>query len=393
MKVNLVENIRKAYIQLLQEEVIRKSAGVVAPIQKQDVVDLGNPEKNIVYKSIRSYVPDYDMTHAHPESNLRKQYVIGLANKLATSDNQEYKDSVFRAYQEKSPGLVGSAKNYDQLVDHTYAAAKKETLDQFNSLPIKTTYHTGEFDYKSSGDMVNDVHKNHHMAVYSGGEPHTHLGKDAGDDLTANEKFRAVHDYYGHALHGNQFGPKGEEIAWNIHQQMYSDLAKPAVTAETRGQNSEVNYTGLNLENISGMKHHRQLAAMASTEEERKSHLAEVRKIGQNWNYARQKASVLPPEMNSPQYDGSVPKSIAHLLIDKEGTKMSASYNTKKDHLGIYRLAKLHNPENANEVVNELAKVHGYSGTIGESIVGNNPTDVIHDEDYAPIHQRQNYSF
>jgi hypothetical protein len=279
------------------------------------------------------------------------------------------------------------------LVDRCYAAAKKETLHQFDSLPIDTSYHQGEFNYASSGAMVEDVHKNRHMAVYSGGEPHTHLDKSHGEDLTANEKFRAVHDYYGHALHGNQFGPKGEEIAWNIHRQMYSDLAKPAVTAETRGQNSEVSYTMLKHENIAGMKHYRQLASVASTPQEKQEHLAKVREIGNNWNYARQVASVLPPEMNSPHFNGDVPESIRHLLIDKEGTKMSTVYNSTNDHLGIHKLAKLHNPENADDVTSQLAKVHGYTGALHESVCSAGGDELIHDEDYAPIHQKQSYSF
>jgi hypothetical protein len=57
-----------------------------------------------------------------------------------------------------------------------------------------------------------------------------------------NFKFRAVHDYYTHAAHGFEFGPRGEENAWLAHRQMFSPKAIPALTNETRGQNSWVNY-------------------------------------------------------------------------------------------------------------------------------------------------------
>ena len=57
-----------------------------------------------------------------------------------------------------------------------------------------------------------------------------------------NWMFRAVHDTYGHAREGYQFGPKGEDGAFLAHAQMYSDEALPAMAAETRGQNSWVNY-------------------------------------------------------------------------------------------------------------------------------------------------------
>jgi hypothetical protein len=97
--------------------------------------------------------------------------------------------------------------------------------------------------------------------------------------------------------------------------------------------------------------------------------------------------------MNSPHFNGDVPESIRHLLIDKEGTKMSTVYNSTNDHLGIHKLAKLHNPENADDVTSQLAKVHGYTGALHESVCSAGGDELIHDEDYAPIHQKQSYSF
>ncbi len=103
---------------------------------------------------------------------------------------------------------------------------------------------TSKDPYKSSAEMMEDLRNNGTLRVYTGGEDHPYLGsstKDA-DGLTTNDKFRAVHDLYGHASEGNQFGPQGEERAWRKHVAMFSDEAKPAMTAETRGQNSWVNY-------------------------------------------------------------------------------------------------------------------------------------------------------
>src|SRR5690606_19230066 len=60
--------------------------------------------------------------------------------------------------------------------------------------------------------------------------------------LVANDVFRIVHDAFGHAKEGNGFGPIGEENAWHSHVRMYSPLAARAMTTETRGQNSWVNY-------------------------------------------------------------------------------------------------------------------------------------------------------
>lgn len=61
-------------------------------------------------------------------------------------------------------------------------------------------------------------------------------------DQTYNDLLRVVHDFFGHAKEGNQFGPVGEENAWRQHVRMFSPLAREAMTAETRMQNSWFNY-------------------------------------------------------------------------------------------------------------------------------------------------------
>jgi hypothetical protein len=63
-----------------------------------------------------------------------------------------------------------------------------------------------------------------------------------GRERCYNDLFRAVHDYFGQAVEGNQFGPAGEERAWLKHVSMFSPLAVKAMTSETRGQNSWVNF-------------------------------------------------------------------------------------------------------------------------------------------------------
>lgn len=56
-----------------------------------------------------------------------------------------------------------------------------------------------------------------------------------------NDKFRAVHDFFGHAATGRGFGQDGEESAWVHHSQMFTETARGALTTETRGQNSFYN--------------------------------------------------------------------------------------------------------------------------------------------------------
>lgn len=56
--------------------------------------------------------------------------------------------------------------------------------------------------------------------------------------LDENDMFRAVHDYHGHFMTGRDFSRHGEEAAWVRHSQMFTGLARRAMTSETRGQNS-----------------------------------------------------------------------------------------------------------------------------------------------------------
>lgn len=63
-----------------------------------------------------------------------------------------------------------------------------------------------------------------------------------GHQMLANDLFRVVHDYFGHGLEGAGFGPSGEENAWQAHMRMFSPSAQLAMTSETRGQNSWVNF-------------------------------------------------------------------------------------------------------------------------------------------------------
>lgn len=57
-----------------------------------------------------------------------------------------------------------------------------------------------------------------------------------------NDRFRAVHDVFGHAALGRGFTRHGEEAAYRAHVQLFPQQARSAMTSETRGQNSFLNY-------------------------------------------------------------------------------------------------------------------------------------------------------
>lgn len=175
----------------------------------------------------------------------------------------------------------------DPKVKAAYDAFKKETLDQWNFLKSKGVVMepwTKEGQpYKNSAEMQADVAKNRHLYFFQGGEipaDHPLASKVPGSDLTYNDVFRAVHDYFGHAKEGNQFGPRGEENAWVAHSVMYSPEARKAMTTETRGQNSWVNF---------GPKGEANRANPANTQ------------------YAEQKAAILPEEFHTPDSGSKLP--------------------------------------------------------------------------------------
>lgn len=153
----------------------------------------------------------------------------------------------------------------DPRVKASYEAMAKETLAQWDA--IKKTglqvewVKPGQPDpYAASPRLAAlDVSENNHwwgfptdLGFGSGPEAAAYrkdnpLLKETGETIdgrkvVVNDVFRIVHDMMGHLKEGNGFRASGEENAWRSHSAMYSDLARPAMTNETRGQNSWVNY-------------------------------------------------------------------------------------------------------------------------------------------------------
>jgi hypothetical protein len=303
---------------------------VSEPFAGQSFQDL-TAEKNFPFEIADAYTRETSgLPYALPsmtEGSLAKQSAVGKTFELAATDAPAYKNAVFEAYKKEFPNIVeqANAKDYDDLLEKAYLQLAKETEEQFSRLPINLSYHqAGEGNYKSSAEMLHDVHRNKHLYVFQGGDPHDFLNAvDPVTGLNTNEKFRAVHDFFGHAVHGTQFGPKGEEMAWLAHSQMYSPLARLAMTSETRGQNSFVNFTPINAE----LK-----KTISSIEDElyearRRGRDSDVQRLEQlksalfnEFQFAPQKSVLLPPEFTSQKYQGGMPAYIQNLIEPKAGT-------------------------------------------------------------------------
>lgn len=225
-----------------------------------------------------------------------------------------------------SDAYIKMEDNYfDPEVKKAYDAMIDETLKQFDFI-VDRGYKVvinNEEPYKNSEDMITDLRDNKVMRIFStesgfGDNPITEDQRDSnpllkdsgrkdanGVPLLNNDLFRFVHDFFGHAELGNGFGAVGEENAWNVHARMYSPLARRAMTSETRGQNSYVNFSGVNEEAFK--------LRDKAREERKKGNDAEADKllgeVYEKMKFADQKVGLLPEEMAIPDgFEDTKPK-------------------------------------------------------------------------------------
>lgn len=182
----------------------------------------GGPNMSDVASSGKNgYKEKYGITGTTDEADYTKVTV-----------DKEYADKIAKAYDELPAYDPAAKPYYDALIQETEQQYKYMTED----LGIKVEFVT-EDPYKNSAEMMRDVVNNGRLKVYktSVDQGHPYFSAEQ------NDMFRAVHDFFGHAGTGMQFGQIGEEAAWIAHSSMFSPKAQRALTTETRGQNSWVN--------------------------------------------------------------------------------------------------------------------------------------------------------
>ena len=157
----------------------------------------------------------------------------------------------------------------DPKVKEAYGDMIRQTKDQYDAL-VKAGYKFDFFDGNTDpydGNPLNamrDLRNNKKMSVYGTYDGYGTEGitgaelannpmladtglrwkdqKGGEHIVTANDLFRAVHDAFGHGLEGAGFRARGEENAWQAHAKLFTGPALGALTSETRGQNSWLNY-------------------------------------------------------------------------------------------------------------------------------------------------------
>ena len=150
----------------------------------------------------------------------------------------------------------------DPVVMEAYQELAEELLSQYDAMPIKVEVWDKKGEpyggKKMSEKMRKDILFNNHLYIFKtdegfGSSDVSYEGHPLLEDsgrtdanetpLVFNDLLRAVHDYYAHTMSPVTFGPRGEEAAWRNHMLMTnSPWARWALTSETRGQNSWVNF-------------------------------------------------------------------------------------------------------------------------------------------------------
>jgi hypothetical protein len=159
-------------------------------------------------------------------------------------------------------------------VKEAYQNLIKQTIAQYEAL-VKAGYKfwfmdlniPSNADYASTPyNAIRDLRKNKEMGVFATTDGYGESGlteldvennpllADTGiqwgvggldgpkKNVLANDLFRAVHDTFGHGIEGSGFRARGEENAWQAHVRLFTGSAIDALTSETRGQNSWLNY-------------------------------------------------------------------------------------------------------------------------------------------------------
>lgn len=225
-------------------------------------------------ETLKGMPTNIDMGGGRIEQFGTDQRIVDLAKQYAADKGLPYAEQSIYASVDPVRGKK-LADAYEKMLNNpadpkvrkAYDALVKETQDQYEALR-KAGY---KFEFMPQGidpygnprNAINDIVLNKNLAVFpteqgfgsltTASQANPLLQKTGekwgGKDVLANDMFRAVHDVFGHSKHGVGFRSAGEENAYQSHARMFSPEALPALTSETRGQNSWLNFGKYGKEN------------------------------------------------------------------------------------------------------------------------------------------------
>lgn len=106
-------------------------------------------------------------------------------------------------------------------------------------LGVTISYVNDPEPYASAAEQADDLRLNRHLDVAT-----ISVWPDSQHPLLSNERggqydrFRAVHDIFGHACVGTGFDRHGEYASWVVHSSMFHGPAQRAASTELHGENS-----------------------------------------------------------------------------------------------------------------------------------------------------------
>lgn len=211
-----------------------------------------------IERVFRKFVPDVDKIDPDffrqkpaDKTQVARQNEIAKAYEAAKMDNLS-DEKVRRAYDSLAEKIKGQwdALEQEGITIEPWADKSGGDWKSRDGQP-----------YKNSDELIADMRDNKHLYFYittpdsfgskgdEGFASQNPMMQDSGKKtkngfpLLNNDILRAVHDAIAHGAFGVQFGPAGEEAAWKAHMATVNDpWARWALTTETRGQNSWVNF-------------------------------------------------------------------------------------------------------------------------------------------------------
>ena len=246
----------------------------------KNALQQGTPQAAVNQDNGTRRLPDLERTSPGPVPGVRElatQYMTDQG--LPVRHQASYvKVDVERAKQIADEYEKMKDDPFDPEVRAAYDAMVTETVAQYEALQaLGMTFEFIDFEatgdpYNAPRDAIVDMQENNHLWVFP---TDSGYGSDAiteqqerenpllamtdyeisGRKVRVNDLFRVVHDVFGHGSEGAAFGARGEENAWQAHVRMFTPLAARAMTSETRGQNSWVNFGPFGDQNRADPKH------------------------------------------------------------------------------------------------------------------------------------------
>jgi uncharacterized protein YifE (UPF0438 family) len=172
----------------------------------------------------------------YAKSRGRKYSTEGLANVQADPQSQFRLQHAFRQKMASGPqSSPGIQRSYSAL------SGAIEDQHEYMTKTLGITHEVVDHDpYKGPEELADDIKTNKRIKTLSSASTSDDTEQALPHDVT--DKFRAVHDFFGHAATGRGFSRHGEEAAFRSHIQMFPPEAHQAATAELRAQNAHLNY-------------------------------------------------------------------------------------------------------------------------------------------------------